>query len=403
MAKQLYYDNTTKTWTIASLAAVTSTPANIATLQIVATANTAGENIENSVFVSAANGLIYTASTATVTDTVSVTVLPLAAPSMITVVVNNNVPVCMGGTATLVASASGVENPVFRWYETAAGNDLIYTDNGTPFVTGMLFADTIFYVAVSGSNYCADSERLPVNVVISCTRMRGTLYPFVYTGEEEEDKEFDSWFPYTVSLYELPPEEEDRLGYILEVAQPVRTTTAVYYDGSIYVPGTPKYPGILGRTNQPGKLIRWFAYGRQQELSTNYTPVSGIGDVPQYPVGLFTFENLPIGHEYVMRISRAGYLDRFAKIKVTANGLFGHRYIIPGDVLGTLQIRSHGASRINANFAPCYTPRYNSAYDLDANCAVNSHDTSLLNVYLNIFVDIYQDTFDWVWDNLLTP
>jgi hypothetical protein len=66
-------------------------------------------------------------------------------------------------------------------------------------------------------------------------------------------------------------------------------------------------------------------------------------------------------------------------------------------VLDNLQITSYGASRINANFANYGDSGYNPDYDLDANGAVTSYDSSLLNMHLNASFDIYQDTYDWVW------
>jgi hypothetical protein len=295
-----------------------------------------------------------------------------------------------------------LEDPVFNWYESSTGDNLLFT--GNPFVSAPLQRDTAFYVTVSGTGYCESSGRLEVNVLIRCTKMRGTVFPFVYTGSEEEDIVFDALFPFEAFLYELPPldnPELDPLEY-LETALPVHRTKAVHYDGSIYVANTPKYPGIPGRTNITGVPIRWMG-GRTQDPETDYSVLSGPDDLPSGdPVGVYTFENLPMGASYILGLTRPGYLTRYSKITVEEEGWLNHRYLLPGDCDGNGQIQSQDISALNGNRINYPRAGYNARYDLDANGAIESFDSSLLNFHMNASRWSYQDTYEyllWFYSN----
>ena len=387
------YDNATKTWTMTSLAAGAT-----GTLTIVGTANTPGENIVNKVFVSAVNGLTYTSSTSTITDQVSVTIHSLATSSTIEVTINGGNAVCTEQQASLAASVTGITGPIFKWYETATSTPELFT--GNPFVSSTLQTDTVFYVSVSGNGYCESSTRLQVNIPVNCTHIRGTMFPFVHmnSGDDPEgDRAFNALFPVTASLYEIPPAGLEDPIEAIDNSTPIQSVRAVYYDGSIHIPGTPKYPGMLGRRNQPGVPINWGRIQQEQDPATNHTPVTGVRDVPiGDPVGMFTFENVTIGREYVLYLHRPGYLTRYAKITVEPNGVLGHRFLIPGDLNGDSRISSQDVSLLSGNFSAYGRPAYNPAFDLDANARVESHDNSLLNYYLNCTLNIYTDTFDFV-------
>lgn len=247
-----------------------------------------------------------------------------------------------------------------------------------------------FLAYMSGSGY-AESYAFLVGGA-SFVRGVGTVFPFVYN----DDPLFDNLFAYTVELYDVPFGEPDPIDWI-QNNSPVHTATTVYYDNSMFVPGTPKFPGTIGRTNQPGIPINWAQIGRVQDPSTSYITVSGPGDVPLGdPVGVFTFENLPVGKDFILYISRPGYLARYAKITI-ADGYFGHRFLIPGDVNDDGYINTDDTLELNANFSSYGRPAYQPKYDLDANARADSHDNSLLNGYLGSFnEEIYSDTKDWL-------
>ena len=238
--------------------------------------------------------------------------------------------------------------------------------------------------------------------------IRGTMFPFVHTDwdEPEYDRVFNALFPVTASLYELPPFGKDDPIEEIHKSAPIETVRAVYYDGSTYVPGTPKYPGIIGRTNQPGVPINWSRINKQQDTTTNYTPVTGIGDIPigSHAVGMFTFEDAVIGKDYILYLHRPGHLARYARVTITYGGTLGHRFLIPGDLNGNGKIDSQDISLLNSNFSAYGRPGYNPDFDLDANARVESHDGSLINrFYLNSTQNIYSDTFDWIIEYYLQP
>jgi hypothetical protein len=66
-------------------------------------------------------------------------------------------------STTLTAHAvAEVVNPVFYWYGEVAGGTAFHI--GDTYTTSQLTADTTFYIAVSGDNFCTSTERKPVTV-----------------------------------------------------------------------------------------------------------------------------------------------------------------------------------------------------------------------------------------------
>ena len=255
------------------------------------------------------------------------------------------------------------------------------------------FFISVFFLLASMAVQTATAQTVTV---------RGTMFPFVYIGYSP----FDNLFPVTAYLYAVPPigTTDDPITTVLNDT-PLHTATAVYYDGNTYVPGTPKYPGELGKNDHPGVPIRWRPTGIQQDTATNYTPVSGPGDVPvtapsfsQNTVGLFTFENLPLGASYVLRVSRPGFLDRFALVTITSDGLLGHRFLIPGDLNSNLQVNSQDFSIFAPNQGSYWGgPGYDALYDFNADGAVNPIDgTFIILHYINCSSNMYQDTYDFI-------
>ncbi|PUZ26800.1 gliding motility-associated C-terminal domain-containing protein [Chitinophaga costaii] len=82
-----------------------------------------------------------------------------------------DVQICAGTTATLTASAPANVN--FQWFANATDTTVIFTGNS--FSTGVLNADTTFYVA-SNSNGCL-SNRVPVKVSVSRVPASFTVTP----------------------------------------------------------------------------------------------------------------------------------------------------------------------------------------------------------------------------------
>ena len=245
----------------------------------------------------------------------------------------------------------------------------------------------------SGKSFMVKYEDTPEPP--SYVTLYGTLFPFVY----ENDPAFDTLFKYTIRLYDVPPPSGGMETEVILAGTPLYTTTSTYYDGSVYISGTPKYPGEIGRTNVFGLPIFWDWAGLNPALDPpNLTTLSGPGDKPIYPVGMYRLENVENNRDYILRISRPGYLDRFGKITVTESGTLGHRYIIPGDLDGTLDISIYDISKINqASKRVCLpNPNFDPGYDLNGDACVNSIDNTIILYYMNMGFWMYQETYDWI-------
>jgi uncharacterized protein YjdB len=96
---------------------------------------------------------------------VTIIVNPLSDGNLITVTPINDT-ICYGAVATVNASASAVNSPVFKWYVSQTEPIAFYT--GPSYTTSNLIADTTFYISVSGTNYCenATNARKEVKVAV---------------------------------------------------------------------------------------------------------------------------------------------------------------------------------------------------------------------------------------------
>ena len=246
----------------------------------------------------------------------------------------------------------------------------------------------------------------------------GTVFPFVHTN----DPVFNALFPITAELHAVPPPPNPNpIGTIRAKTLLVQSTTVELYDEYIYIPGTPKSPGSIPGTNQPdvgipaNHTINWSIIGKSPIGLIN-TPVTGMGDVPtpddNNHVGFFTFHNLSVGEEYVLALSRTGCMPRYAKVTVTAGGLLGHRFLIPGDVNSNGSIDSQDRSLLNIGLTGPIDPitylplkgyseygidaTYQPRFDFNADKFVNSDDNAIFNDYLNSIIDMYRDTRAWL-------
>lgn len=63
--------------------------------------------------------------------------------------------ICANGTVKLTATSTTVSNPVFKWYKEASLTTLLFT--GPTYTTGVIAANTTYYVTVEGTNKCANA------------------------------------------------------------------------------------------------------------------------------------------------------------------------------------------------------------------------------------------------------
>lgn len=220
--------------------------------------------------------------------------------------------------------------------------------------------------------------------------VKGTVFPFVY---DEDDPEFSMLFPLTAALYTVPNGDMDPLDEILS-AEPLFTDTAIYYDGSEFIPGTPANPGQIGRTNNPGALINWTAIGKI--AGETDTTTLRKGELPSSDIGIYTFDKIPDGN-YILVLSRNGFVKRFVKITVNGDTMLEHRELIPGDMNGDLVVDMYDISVINTKASQYGSPLYHPKYDLNADGRINDMDGSLVLFYVGFSIDLYDDTLQWLF------
>jgi hypothetical protein len=261
-------------------------------------------------------------------------------------------------------------------------------------LTTPLEDDSTYYAAQSSGD--CEGERLAITITFECFAVRGTVFPFVHEG----DSNFNGLFPITVKLYMVPPQNAwDQIDYMLETI-PLYTTLATYYDGSIFIPGTPKNPGVINRTDNPGLPINWLMI-KQIQGTVDSTLLTGVGDMPTSTIGMYEFEKVGKG-DYILEISRQGFITRWAKITVApvasgeANNI-GHREIVPGDVNGNFTVDVHDFSNILKKTSTNGKSKYDPKYDFDANGQVYpSEDNSTILYNIGASYEIYMETLQWL-------
>ena len=261
---------------------------------------------------------------------------------------------------------------------------------GTPLPLTTELVNGVSYWAAQSSGDC-EGARVKITITDACYVVYGTMFPFVYTGDEE----FDGKFPVTVRLLPLPEKDGSDPVQATLNATPIQVVTATYYDGSVYIPETPKYPGMIGNTNNPGLPINWEELGKTVG-AVNNTAITGLGDIPVTPVGMFTFKNITPG-KYILEISRQGYLIRLGKVTIDADGMsLGHRELIAGDVNNDFTIDGADISNIKPNFFDATNGVFAPQYDLNGDGNVNIDDRQIIINNMNANIYTYLETIQWI-------
>ena len=251
-------------------------------------------------------------------------------------------------------------------------------------LTTELEPNTSYFAAQSSSNNC-EGARLEITITNNCYVVDGTMFPFVNDGAEA----FYSQFPVTVTLFEAPA--DNATNPFATFNNPVAVVGATHYDGSVFIPGTPRNPGAVGASNNPGLPIDWTEIGRT--IGTVDTETVDKGEAVD-GVGMFTFENLLPG-KYILQIERAGFLIRWAEIEVTTDAArksLGHRELIAGDVNKDWMINFVDASYLNMVIGN----GYQAAYDFDANEEVSESDRQIMLGNMNAYIKLYLETKIWL-------
>jgi len=321
----------------------------------------------------------------------TVYVKAISGPKDITI--KGNTGVCGGEGATIEASAPSVQNSVFKWYSNPTGGTPFYT--GSEYKTSALKADTTFYLSVSGSNYCEGSVRDTVEVSIECFTVHGTVFPLVFFNDEA----IDTLFTIEAKLYVPPtPGSGDPVAYFRRV-RPLHEATAVHYNGSVHVPGTPRNPGYSSSLVNPGYPINWKIINKQPEPGAEKDTTALLpGEAAASSVGHYTFENVSPG-DYILTLSRPGYITRYAKVTVGSGitPFIKHRELIGGDVNGDMVIDPLDAIAISYRIGYVFTDKaYDARYDINGNTEIETGDLSLVKFFQGFHYEGYEDTSEWL-------
>jgi hypothetical protein len=266
-----------------------------------------------------------------------------------------------------------------------------YDENGDELPLNTLLVAGKSYWAAQSSGNC-ESAKIKISISDACYVVYGTMFPFVNTQNPVHNK----LFPVTVKLFAIPASNiEDPLSAIL-TGDPIQTTKAEFYDGSIHIPGTPRNPGVMGASNNPGLPIDWASLGRTVAAIDN-TPVSG-SETPIHPVGMYKFENIVPG-SYILEISRPGFLTRWGIVTISEDGgSLGHREIIAGDVNHDFVVDMSDASNIILhNFdKDSQEGNYDPKYDLDGDGEIDGHELQIIQQNIPATIGIYEETQQWL-------
>ena len=317
----------------------------------------------------------------------------------------NEIEVSVGSTITLNATAINAgENPTFQWMK-----NNVHIEGATHSKYSYIpeHGDTIVCMVTSTADCVSPSTAISISVVINIVNekyratLMGTIFPYVYY---EGADSFNEQFSIAVSLKPVPTDisSESAFEDLLAEIPSYPTVNAIYYDGTIFVPGTPKSPGTLGQFNNYGLPVNFpEAIGKPHGESN-----SALLEEEEQPdivegatVGLFVIENVAPGN-YILEIKRDGYMVRWAKIKVNAEESvqhFGHRELIPGDIGSLLKIDDQGASELLLKKGFYFGHKdYVPEYDLNADGYIDSYDYYLLQKYINFRFYHYEDTKEWI-------
>jgi hypothetical protein len=294
------------------------------------------------------------------------------------------------GTATLGRTVS-----VINLTATGGTNYVWKYDGATVGTTAGIAVDTggRYIVTVTGAGGCSDQTYIDIKVTLI-----GTVFPFVHW----EESGFDILFPVTVSLKEPPLilGTLDATLAALQAATPIVSTTALYHDGSIFIPRSPLSPGVIGSVLNPGIAIDWGTLLIENRINNvaDLAPGEGPNIINGITSGIYTLGSDP--GEFILEIKRIGYVTRWAHIFVTTQGVqyLGHREIIAGDINQNRIIETTDADELKARIGGYFGDgeNYDPKYDLNSDGKIDLLDYSIIIKFLNFQITNYKDTRFWL-------
>ena len=287
-------------------------------------------------------------------------------------------PICGKITiADLTITGAGIV-----WFDAQTGGNIL------PLTTQLESGKSYWAAQVYGD--CA-SDRVEITITNECYVAYGTIFPFVHINDDN----FNAKFPVTVKLFELPAKDGNDPLMAIHNSTSIQTVHATFYDGSVFIPGTPRNPGVIGNTNNPGLEISWEDIGKTVGTIDN-TLLTENDNTPSVPIGMYKFENMAPG-DYVIEISRQGYVTRYGVITIDIDGKsLGHRELIAGDVTGDFMIDGADVSSIISHFTDNTNVQYDPRYDLNGDGNANSGDFQIIIGNLNANIGTYLETLEWI-------
>jgi hypothetical protein len=294
--------------------------------------------------------------------------------------------VCSGDTLNLApptVTAGGSAVTSQEWQLETGVESGTYMDIAMPYQVSVI--DSGKKLRYSATNACGIAYSNEVTVsVYYCPSLKGTVFPFVHYVEPP----FNKMFPTVAKLVKVTPDLQDFDDFLS--ATPAHIDTAVYYNGSIFVPNTPKYPGYIGVVRNPGALITWEDLGWTASEHNNELLLEN--ELPNPSVGLFQFNKVIYG-KYALILERAGYVTRIAIISVNDIDQFlEHRELIAGDVNGDFKVDEADILEILSKFSSYDEVLYDIKYDLNADLKIDMSDVVIARAYLRFIKELYKDT-----------
>ena len=279
----------------------------------------------------------------------------------------------------------------------------VWTYATTPEDSGKVIKVRLFTDSLGG--YCTSIAESLVEFRVnenSCrTTVLGTVFPFVNWNYPE----FDHLFTITANLKSVPnPQSTDPIRDLIDET-PLYSTEAIYYNGSLFVPNSPKSPGMVGALNNYGLPINW----EDAIHASGSAPVTNILAVGEQPVtingvtlGLFKLEDVAEG-DYILEIKREGFVTRWAKVTVNANErpyqYLEHREIVAGDLNNEQRVTLTGISAEHLHIGGNYSvpsSGYVPKYDFNSDGQINQLDYNLIVKLNGFWYYHYEETQDWL-------
>ncbi|MCL2245627.1 MAG: dockerin type I domain-containing protein [Lentimicrobiaceae bacterium] len=296
---------------------------------------------------------------------------------------------------TLVTFKASIENggdaPAYQWQlngvDITGANDSMYTY--------IPKEGDILTCQLTNNDYCVEQNVVISNEILlhisQCGVMvRGTIFPFVHHAEPE----YANLFFTIARLYDAELLLKDVEAAL--ATAPLYADTAIYYDGLVFIPRTPKYPGYLSKLDNPGcSQINWAALGYNAEtMDTTYLLE---GEKPQMNIGHYAFKDVKQGN-YILVLSSGSYATRFVCITVNDEDIWiPYKELIPGDVNGDFIIDQSDIQLMIEKISQYGDEPYDPHYDLNGDLIINMADISLLKALLQFSIDLYKDTNDCLY------